>query len=173
MRGHIGHKMEVNHKRHAPTFLSPGTDPHYPLKIRLEGFRSRFERVGKKGDKSLPLPGIELRNPVRSFFFLSLYSPSYPGSTQNNRIVLRIYRNYVSGCSLGVGPYWLQFGWKLQKHPIAWYFARDTNWEEYGKKLVWPHFICIQEFICRKWESQRNSSIKNSPCSIHIRTTEI
>jgi len=103
-RGHISHKMEVNHKSHASAFSSPGTDPHYPLKIRLEGFHSRFEHVGKKRDKSLPLPGIELRNPVRSFF-LSLYSLSYPGSPQNKRRVLRFYRDYVSGCYLGMGPY--------------------------------------------------------------------
>ena len=169
MRGNIGHKMEVNHKLHAPAPLSPGTDPH-PLKIRLERFLSRFGRVVKK---EIKLYLCQESNYVIQPTVFSLYSLSYPGLPQNKRRELRLYRNYVSACSLGMRPYWLQFGWKLQKHPIAGYFERDTNWEEYGKKLVWPLFSYIQELACKKCESQRTSSIKDSLCSVYIRTTEI
>jgi len=147
LKGHISHKMEMNHKLHAPASLSSGTGPHYPLKIRLERFHSRFGRVEKREINLYPC--LESNYVIQPVVFFSLHSLSYPDSPQNKRKVLRFYRKYMSGCSMDMGPYWLQFGWMLQKHPIAGYFARDTNWKEYGKKLAWLLFSCIQEFICR------------------------
>lgn len=166
MRGHIS----VNHELHAPAYLAPRTDSHYPLKNKA-GWVPQLVWTRGKRDRYLPLPRIELRNPARRFFFTILNELPWLATKQKRNI--KVIPKLRVRLFLGYGAILIPVRLKVTKTSDCRIFCERYELGRIWKENCVALFRYIPEFTCRKCESQRASSFKNSPCSVQIRTTEI